>query len=229
MRVHYLQHVPFEGLGNIEAWIKEKNYALSATHFYQHDELPNLDELDTLIIMGGPMGAYDEDKIVWLKKEKKFIQQAIERGKKVLGICLGAQLIAEVLGARVYPHKHKEIGWFPVSLTHEGQSHPFLRNVPTDFTVFHWHGDTFDMPPNAVHLAKSQATFHQAFAYGKNVLGLQFHLEMNEALIQSMLVDSEEELKKAPFVQTTDEIRNNQTYFASNKKLLWTILENFIP
>lgn len=228
MKVHYLQHVPFEGLGNIEEWIREKNYTLTATHFYRNDKLPPLDELDMLIIMGGPMGVYDEDKITWLKQEKAFVREAIACGKKVLGICLGAQLIAEALGAPVYPHTHKEIGWFPVSLTPAGKTHPFLKDFPSDFTVFHWHGDTFDMPKGAIHLAKSQATAHQAFAYGANVLALQFHFEMNELLIEQMLVDSEEELQKATFVQTSDEIRNNKAHFASNKKLLWSILENFI-
>ena len=120
MRIHYFQHVPFEGLGSIEDWIRSEGYDLFSTRFYRNDPLPELDRIDWLIVMGGPMGANDDHIYPWLAAEKKFIGEAIKKGVRILGICLGAQLIASVLGARVYPNAHKEIGWFHVRLTPDG-------------------------------------------------------------------------------------------------------------
>ena len=157
MRIHYLQHVRFEGLGCIETWAQSEKHSLTGTHFFQNDPLPELGNLDWLIVMGGPMGVADEQKYPWLTTEKRFIEKAIRDGKTVLGICLGAQLIADVLGARVYSIQHKEIGWFPIELTDEGQRSSLLGFIPDQFDVFHWHGDTFDLPDGATHLARSEA------------------------------------------------------------------------
>jgi GMP synthase (glutamine-hydrolysing) len=124
MRIHYFQHVPFEGLGSIEQWIRARGYHLTATKLYQNDPMSDMESVDWFIIMGGPMGVHDEDRLSWLKSEKRLIEKAIRQRKAVLGICLGAQLIAAVLGARVYPNRFKEIGWFPIELTEAGQRSP---------------------------------------------------------------------------------------------------------
>jgi GMP synthase-like glutamine amidotransferase len=227
MKIHYFQHVPFEGLGSIEDWAIEKGHSLTATHFYENIKLPDIQDFDMLIVMGGPMGAYDEDKIEWLKTEKAFIKKAIDAKKKVLGICLGSQLIADVLGAKVYPNNQQEIGWFPIELSENAHNHPFFKGFPKKFTVFHWHGDTFDLPKGAIHLAQSPAAFQQAFVYENHVLALQFHFEMKESLIKGMLEEGDGGLKKAQYVQTGDEILAIKEYFEPNRLRLWSILEAF--
>ena len=177
MRIHYLQHVLFEGLGSIEKWIRVRRHHLKATILYQDEPLPAMDGIDWLIVMGGPMGVHDEDKFSWLASEKRIIEECIRQGNVVLGICLGAQLIADVLGARVYPNRYREIGWFPIELTESGKKSPLFGFLPERLSVFHWHGDTVDLPAGAVHIALSEACEHQAFVYDKRVLGLQFHME----------------------------------------------------
>lgn len=184
MRIHYLQHVPFEGLGSIQTWALEHHHPLSSTKFYQNDRLPSLTEFDCLIVLGGPMNIYEEIQYPWLVAEKSLIKQAITANKIVLGICLGAQLIADVLGAKVYPGEQKEIGWFPIKLTNSAD---VFRGLPQEMTVFHWHGDTFDMPPGATHLALSEACLNQGFIYNHRVLGLQFHLESTPESVEQII------------------------------------------
>ncbi|MFO7569560.1 MAG: gamma-glutamyl-gamma-aminobutyrate hydrolase family protein [Smithellaceae bacterium] len=206
MRIHCFQHVPFETLGNIEDWIALRGHTLSVTRFFAGDALPNPEGLDCLIVMGGPMGAGDDAIYPWLTNEKKFIRQAIDRGMDVLGICLGAQLIAYVLGAKVYPNTQKEIGWFPIRLTREGLASPLLAGFPEALNVFHWHGDTFDLPVGAKHLASSAACKHQAFSYGRHVLALQFHLDVRAGDIADWVKNGAHELQPGPFVQTADQM-----------------------
>jgi GMP synthase (glutamine-hydrolysing) len=157
MRILYVQHVPFETPGVIVDWALEMNYPLSGTRLYDGEVLPDAGAFDFLVIMGGPMGVRDEHAHPWLAGEKRFIEQTIRAGKKVLGICLGAQLIAEVLGARVYRNTHREIGWFPVRLTARGAASPVFGVLPGGFDAFHWHGDTFTLPAGCVHAAESEA------------------------------------------------------------------------
>ncbi|MEI7851737.1 MAG: gamma-glutamyl-gamma-aminobutyrate hydrolase family protein, partial [Kiritimatiellales bacterium] len=190
MNIHWLQHVPFEGLGCIEPWLIENGHDVSCMRLWAGDSFPNTGNVDGLIVMGGPMGVYDEAIYPWLAEEKAFIKKIIAQDKPVLGICLGAQLIAEVLGAKVAKNKQREIGFFPVfgksaALT-EQRPPGGLRSVatasedwklPGEFMAFHWHGDTFGIPEGAAHLASSAACGNQAFIYKDNVLALQFHLE----------------------------------------------------
>lgn len=184
MKIHYLQHVPFEGLGFIEKWARTQNATTGVSRLFRNDPLPGTEDFDWLVVMGGPMGIYDHDEFPWLVAEKKLIQQAIGAGKTVLGICLGAQLIADVLGAKVYPGPQKEIGWFPIK---RAAGAPDL--IPDTLTVFHWHGDTFDLPEGAVPLASSAACKNQGFIYNGRVVALQFHMETTvesmEALIEN--------------------------------------------
>lgn len=225
LRIHYFQHVSFEGMGNIETWSFANNHKLTFTKFFESATLPRLQNIDWLIIMGGPMGVYDENKYNWLTAEKQFIKQAVEAGKTVFGICLGAQLIAEILGAKVYANQFKEIGWFPIELTTEGEKYKLFSDVHSPLTVFHWHGDTFDLPENSIHIAHSAACKNQAFLYKEKVLGLQFHLEMTEPALQKMLEMGKTELIKKTYMQTGDEILNNRKFIESNKQLLFLILD----
>lgn len=204
MNAHFFQHVPFEGIGNIEAWLSAKGYEITSTQFYKSPKLPDPGKVDMLIVMGGPMSVNDEDKFPWLATEKQFIRNCIEAGKSVLGICLGSQLIANAMGAMAYRNSEKEIGWFPV----KGIEPPDLLTFrfPYTFEVFHWHGDTFDLPKGAVRLARSEATENQAFQLGKSVIGIQFHPEVTPELLQEMVSHGRSELIKSRFVQSEKEI-----------------------
>ena len=152
MNIHYLQHVPFEGLGSIANWVGQAGHNLTGSRLYAGEALPDPAALDWLIVMGGPMGVHDERHHPWLTREKQLIEQAIGQEKTVLGICLGAQLIADVLGARVYANEHREIGWFPVRRTSEAADCALGRVLPEQVEVFHWHGDTFDLPAGGKRL-----------------------------------------------------------------------------
>ncbi|MDZ7345217.1 MAG: type 1 glutamine amidotransferase [candidate division KSB1 bacterium] len=197
MRAHCLQHVPFEGLGSIAPWLKAQGLELTSTRFFESGRLPAPDEVDLLIVMGGPMSANDEDKLTWLIDEKAFIRECIRQGKRVLGICLGAQLIASAMGAQVYRNRVKEIGWFPVQgVPADNES---IFRFPKVFRAFHWHGETFDLPPGAVRIAESE---NQAFQLGRSVIGLQFHLEMTPESVREIISHCRAELLPSKYVQS---------------------------
>ncbi|MFW6203188.1 MAG: type 1 glutamine amidotransferase [Marinilabilia sp.] len=196
LRIHYFQHESFEGPGCIREWCLHRGHSLTATFFFENVSVPSVDEYDWLVVMGGHMGVHDEDQYPWLVEEKKAIREAIDHGKTVLGICLGAQLVASVLGAAVGPASRKEIGWFNINLTREGQKHPLLEGFPGSFDVFQWHGDAFDIPEGAVRLASSEACSNPAFRWGRRVLGLQFHFEVTHEDLDKMLEDVNGELNQ---------------------------------
>ncbi|MCU0581980.1 MAG: type 1 glutamine amidotransferase [Syntrophales bacterium] len=202
MRIHYLQHVPFEGLGSMEPFLTNRAHHLTSTRFFLEETLPPLSAFDWLIIMGGPMGAHDERRHPWLKREKAFIQLAVATGKTVLGICLGAQLIADALGAKVYQNHCREIGWFPVKLPDHVEHTVFKGVFPHDFEAFHWHGDTFDIPDAGHLLASSQACPNQGFIVGDRVIGLQFHLESTPDSVKALVENCGHEPDGSAFVQT---------------------------
>ncbi len=227
MKLHYLQHVSFEGPANIGNWAGSKGWDISATHLYRGEKLPAADEFDWLVVMGGPMNIYEERDYPWLAAEKRFIAQAVEDNKIVLGICLGAQLIADVLGGRVVQNKHKEIGWFPVTLRPEGTQAQVFKNFPGQFPALHWHGDTFSLPPGASMLAQSEACPAQAFsAKGGRVLGLQFHLESSLESVGSLVKNCSHELIDGQYIQKGEEILKNAGNFSSIQSLLHLLLEN---
>ena len=204
MRAHYLQHIPFEGLGSIAPWLEASGYEITGTKFFESVKYPNLKEIDLLVILGGPMSINDKDEFSWLTSEKQFIHESINSGKPVLGICLGAQLIASVAGARVYRNALKEIGWFPIDGIASTDSSIF--NFPPKVEVFHWHGETFDLPSGATRLAKSDGCENQAFQIGKSVIGLQFHLETTPKTAREIVSHCRDELVPAKYIQTEEEI-----------------------
>ncbi|MGD0954214.1 MAG: type 1 glutamine amidotransferase [Methanotrichaceae archaeon] len=205
MRLHYLQHVPFEGLARIEDWAEDRGHEISRTLLFDGQELPGIDEFDWLVIMGGPMNIYEESKYPWLAREKRFIRDSIASNKIVLGICLGGQLIADVLGGKVRRNLYKEIGWHPVKLTPEGQKSKIFGVLPNTFMAFHWHGDTFEIPPQALRAAESESCANQAFALGK-AIGLQFHLESSMDSVDHLIKNCSDELVDGKYIQSQEEI-----------------------
>ncbi|MDR9367005.1 MAG: gamma-glutamyl-gamma-aminobutyrate hydrolase family protein [Balneolaceae bacterium] len=204
MRAHVNQHVAFEGLGSMEEWLKENGYEITTTCFFESADLPKIDSMDLLIVLGGPMSVNDEEEYPWLVSEKEFIRDAIEADIPVLGICLGAQLIANTLGSKVYPNPEKEIGWFPVNAIQTGSTSTF--QFPSSFECFHWHGETFDLPPGATLLAKSDVCENQAFQLGRSVIGLQFHLETTPKSAKNLIQNCRHELIPSIYIQTEKEM-----------------------
>jgi GMP synthase-like glutamine amidotransferase len=204
MKVHVLQHVAFEGIGSIEDCLRDQNAEITCTRFDQSDPLPGMAGIDLVIVMGGPMSVNDEALHPWLIAEKRFLREAIGQGVTVLGICLGAQLIASALGACVYPAPQREIGWFDIQGTRGTED---VFRFPEKLPVFHWHGETFDLPEGAVRLAGSAACQNQAFQAGANVIGLQFHLEATPAGVDAMIAHCGGELVEGPYIQSEEAIR----------------------
>jgi len=226
MKVHVLQHVSFEGLGNMEAWLREREAQVSFSRLHESPLLPDvaeLDDMDLLVALGGPMSVNDEAAFPWLAQEKRLVAAAIERGIAVLGVCLGAQLIAAAQGARVYPASEKEIGWHTISGTSRLAS---VFQFPDRVDVFHWHGETFDLPANAIHLARSASCMNQAFQLGKRVIGLQFHLEVTRQSMAGMLDHCVADLTAGRYVQPADRIRAvDEQRYAALEPLMYGVLD----
>lgn len=228
LRIHSFQHLAFEGLASIEDWAHAHGHTVTTTHFHRPEpRLPALADFDWLVIMGGTMGTYEEDQFPWLRPEKTFIREAIAAGKTVLGICLGAQLIANALGSAVYPAAQKEIGWWPLRKTAAGRTHPLLATLPDEFIALHWHGDTFDLPAGAELLASSVACVNQAFAVGPRVVGLQFHFEVTRAAVRQMLVGDNLDLKaQTAYVQSEQTIVDNIAHADANNRAMAALLDS---
>jgi len=228
MRIHYLQHVAFENPASILDWARQKNYTLSSTRPDLGETFPPLDSFDFLVIMGGPMNIYEEGRYPWFALEKRFIHEVVSSDKKVLGICLGAQLLADVLGGKVTANQEKEIGWFPVTLTPEAREHPLFEGINYQFTGFHWHGDTFAIPPKAKRLAFSEACPNQAFIYDNRAVGLQFHLETNRESALALVENCERELVAGkPFIQAKEQILGDDKKFLELSQVFQVFMENF--
>jgi GMP synthase-like glutamine amidotransferase len=226
MKIHALQHVPFEDPANIVPWAVGRGHSTSGTKLYTNDALPRPGDFDWLVIMGGPMNIYEEKEYPWLRGEKKLIADAVAAGKTVLGICLGAQLLADVLGARVFRNEYKEIGWFPVTLTAAAEQSPLFGGLPGTFTAFHWHGDTFDIPPGCIHTAESKACAGQAFEFGGGrVVALQFHLESSVESIERLILHCGDELTEGKYVQSAGMIRAGFNAVPSMRGVMDSLLE----
>jgi GMP synthase-like glutamine amidotransferase len=225
MHVHWLQHADFEDLGCIAPWLCAGGHRVSGTRLYAGEAPPHDMAFDALIVMGGPMNIYEYDQHPWLRGEKALIRSAVDAGKRVLGICLGAQLLADVLGGRVTRNAESEIGWFPLILTGAGRDSPLFADLPETFTGFHWHGDTYALPPGAACLAQSEACAQQAFALGTRLLGLQFHLEVTRPNAEEWF--RHERPQAARYVQTPEQILAQQARFEDNNRWMRAVLERF--
>ena len=193
MNVLIVKHIEIEGPGLIEDCLINGKIPYRVLNLEIHPRFPGMDDFTHIILLGGPMNVYEEDRYPFLKPEDLFIKEAVQRGKRILGICLGAQLIAKALRAKVYKAAVKEIGWYDISVTGEGAKDPLFSFLPKSFPAFQWHGDTFDLPPAGKLLAASSPVRNQAFRYGENAYGLQFHLEVVEGMIQEWMKEYEEE------------------------------------
>lgn len=202
INVHIFQHVPFEGIGSIENWLRQRDAKVSWTRFFEDWTLPRPSSPDLVIVMGGPMNVHDEAQFPWLAHEKRFLREVMDAGRPMLGICLGAQLLAQALGSEVHPCAEKEIGWFDITRVASEDGFKF----PAALKVLHWHGETFTLPHGATHLARSQACKHQAFEFGGNIMGLQFHLETTPTSLESMIRNCRAELVPGPFIQSEEEL-----------------------
>lgn len=182
------QHVPYEPLGTFNPLLKQYGLRIRYVNFGRFPDLqPNLKGYGGLVILGGPMCLDQMDRYPHLKHEVHMVEEAMRLNIPVLGICLGAQVISHALGARVYPNEEKEIGWYDVRLTDHGMQDPVFKKFSQNEKIFQWHGDTFDLPRGAKHLASTTTCNNQAFVYGCNVYGFQFHMEVDEAMISRWL------------------------------------------
>lgn len=220
MRLHYLQHVPFENPGSILTWAGKNDCTITNTQMYKNEMLPCPEHIDWLVIMGGPMNIYEEEKYPWLADEKAFIRETVTLGKVVIGLCLGAQLIADVIGGKVTRNKFPEIGWFPVTFSEQARSSPLFSFFPRELVVFEWHGDTFShLPEDAIIIAENNACSHQAFVYQKNIFGFQYHLENTFDIIQNLITHCSDEMTTGPYIQTAEEILSHPEYIRQDQ--LW--------
>ncbi|AKB52151.1 GMP synthase (glutamine-hydrolyzing) [Methanosarcina barkeri str. Wiesmoor] len=232
MRIHCLQHLKNDTLGNIGIWIDEKGYKLTKTLLYENSLFPAPEEFDILLIMGGTMSVYQEKEYPWLKPEKKFVKKTMDADKPVLGSCFGAQMIAEVLGGKVTKNQYKEIGWHTVRAV-KGKSPGEIKSseLPScmfpEFTGFMWHGDTFGIPAGAVKLFESEACPNQGFLYNEKVLGLQFHPEANRQWVRNLIRDSGHELVQGKYIQSEKEIYVYESFFESSRNLAFSLMDWF--
>lgn len=226
MRVHFVQHASFEGIGAIADWAASRGHDVTGTPVYL-ESFPHPGEFEMLVVMGGPMNVYQERDFPWLAQEKRFIRAAIDEGKLVLGICLGAQLLADVLGGEVVRGEQPEIGWYPLRLTTDAADSAVFRVLPATFESLHWHGDTFTIPPGAVRIASSVVTPNQAFEYANGrVVALQFHLEATHASWSELAQECADELAApADWVSSAGEMFASTERFERNNELLFDLLD----
>ena len=224
MRIHYLQHVPFEPLGSIAPWADARGHRVVGTHVYEGEAFPEQDSFDVLVVMGGPMSVNDEDKHPWLRDEKSFIEETLQDDKAILGFCLGGQLIANAAGAAVAPNEHREIGWFPVKRSAGAPANLF----PDEVLVFHWHSERFELPSGAVHLASSEGCDNQAFLFDDRVLAMQFHMEFTPEIVAGLAERLQGEMAEGgPYVQDTEAMLADSQRFEELRRVCETSLDAF--
>jgi GMP synthase-like glutamine amidotransferase len=224
MRIHSFQHVPFEDIGSMAADFAACHYPVTTTHWYRGDKVPDLHSFDAWVVMGGPMGIYDEALYPWLADEKALIKDAINAGKIVLGICLGAQLIADVLGGKVTRNAYKEIGWLPLQIQPEASEHPIARILAKYPEVFHWHGDTFAIPPGAIHIARSEGCLNQAYVINDKVYGFQFHLETTPASAAALIEHCAEDIDGSRYTQGAQAMLGDAQRFAAINRAMSEVI-----
>jgi GMP synthase-like glutamine amidotransferase len=236
VRVHYLQHVPYERVGWIQDWAETRGHEIAGTMMYIEPfgagVLPDAEGVDLLVIMGGPMNVYEHDAHPWLPEEKDFIRTCVSGERMVLGICLGAQLIADVLGGEVTRGPFEEIGWHPVELTEAGRRLGVFADFPDRFTTLQWHGDTFSIPPGAVHAASSEAVPNQAFTFAdEQVVALQFHLEETRETLGELVevagggLPAHPDTGRGPWVSPAEALLAPDAPFDACREMLFGLLD----
>lgn len=188
-----IKHIECEGPGTLGEFFEKAGIKTKIVELGKGEPLPKADRCDAVISLGGPMNVYEEDKYPFLKDEDKFVKEIIIKGIPFLGICLGGQILAKALNARIKKAPHKEIGWYFVSLNRKGYDDPLFKNLYNELSVFQWHEDTFEIPEKGVLLAESKICENQAFRYGKNAYGLQFHIEVTPLIIDKWINEYTEE------------------------------------
>ncbi|MGJ8640251.1 MAG: type 1 glutamine amidotransferase [Opitutaceae bacterium] len=205
MKLLCIKHIGFEGPGAIAQWAHKCGHQLDIVLINEEHPLPPLENYDAFVFMGGPMNVYEDEQYPWLAKEKAYIRSLIESEKHVLGICLGAQLIACAMGAKVSSGADKEIGWFPIDRADEC---PAALPLPESLTVYHWHGDAFSIPTGAQRIAESEGCPTQGFSYRGKVLALQCHLEMTPESLALLAAACADELVDGPYIQSADRMQS---------------------
>ena len=224
MRIACLEHVPFEGPGAIAEWAVQRGHALSEVAVFR-EALPAVGSFDMLVVMGGPMGAADDEQHPWLPAERAFIREAADAGRPVIGVCLGAQLLAVALGGSITRNETPEIGWFPLEVTGD-RADTVFADWPDSLMAGHWHGDTFELPSDVAVMASSAACARQAYvARGGRAVGLQCHVEWTEAGLSALIEACGDELVPGPFVQSANELLGGVRHLATARRALFGLLD----
>jgi GMP synthase-like glutamine amidotransferase len=227
MKIHCLQHTANHGHTYLPEWAASHGHQWVSS-IVPETGLPDPAQVDCLVVLGGPMSAWDEATHPWLRREKRFLQDFVAGGKPLLGVCLGAQLLAEVLGARTFPGRHKEIGWFRAEAPPESRRTWLGAVLPERFETFFWHGDSFEIPPGAVRIASSQAFPNQGFVY-RQVLALQFHLEVKPEWVRFLARRDAHELIGQGFVQDAETVLGKpEALYRENNRLLDRLLQRWL-
>ena len=228
MRLHLIEHEPLDmSRTNITRWAHKKGYPIAQTYLCKNEKLPDIKDFDWVMVMGGSPHAWEEVIYPWLPAEKEFITRVLDHNKIMLGICFGAQLIAEALGGKVSQNKYEEIGWYDVSLTPEGRKSFLFKNIPDQFITFHWHADQFSLPAGCTRLAYSEPTANQAYiSQGRPLAGLQFHPEYTLELVKYFAHESGDEWKLAPFVAGRQAVLARTEHLPETYWLMATLLDN---
>ena len=227
MRIRMIEHDTYAGGTNIDLWAEEQGHTVDRTFLCKNEIPPSVNEYDWLVLTGGFQHAWEEDKYDWLKPEKEYILEALQKEKVVVGLCFGAQLISEVLGGRVYTNQWPEIGWHTVALTTDGLASPLMESVPASFTTFHWHKDHFTLPPDCVCLAQNECTPHQAFISKKyKAVGFQFHSEYTKDLVEIYARDFGHEWQTSKHAQNRDQVLTQIADIPDTYWLAATLLDN---
>lgn len=228
MRIQLIEHDPEDfSRTNISLWAAEKGYQVNQIYVCNNEELPPIDSFDWLMVMGGSQHAWDIEGNAWLQKEKEFVNKSLSAGKIILGICFGAQLLAEALGGKLFPNPHKEIGWHEVALNRQGRESFLFHDIPSSFVTFHWHSDHFSLPPSCTRLAGSQATENQAFVdKDRPLVGLQFHPEYTRQMATYYAREHSQDWTSDDYVSTKDEVLARTAEIPDTYWLMETLLNN---